>query len=263
MSFVTSTGSKEGLRLSGKVAIVTGGLSGIGAATVEAFLIQGAKVVVSDINEPASISSNEQCLFVRADVSSAEDVANLVARTVAEFGQVDVLVNNAGIGQLIPSHEQDLDGWRKTLAVNLDGCFLMAQAVIRQMLTQSGSKGLHGDIQRGAIVNVASVHGLVGFPQHAAYTASKGAVVNLTRSLGIEYAKQGIRVNAVCPGFILTPLISAGVSDVLMPQIKAMHPIGRLGSSEEVAAPIVFLVSDEASFITGTHIAIDGGYTAQ
>jgi NAD(P)-dependent dehydrogenase (short-subunit alcohol dehydrogenase family) len=263
MSLMTKSGTCGNTRLAGKVAIVTGGLSGIGAATVEAFLAQGAAVVVSDITAPTSTSNDDRLLFIRADVSCADDVESLVTKAVAAFGRVDVLVNNAGIGHLVPSHEQNLDGWRKTLSVNLDGCFLMAQAVIRQMLMQPAARDAQGSIQRGSIVNIASVHGLVGFPQHAAYTASKGAVINLTRTLGIEYAQQGIRVNAVCPGFILTPLIVAGVSAAMMPQVESLHPIGRLGSAAEVAAPIVFLASDEASFITGAQLVVDGGYTAQ
>lgn len=237
-------------RFAGKSVLVTGGASGIGAACVAAFLREGAQVMIADRNAPPDGGAAE---FVEIDVTLPQDCERAVAESVARFGRLDVLVSSAGIGTLEPSETVAPEAWRRTLAVNLDGSFFMAQAALRHMLTPG----------RGAIVNVASIHGHVGFGGHAAYTASKGGIVNLTRSLGIEYASRGIRVNAVCPGFVKTPMIDAGVSDALMPQIVALHPIGRIAHADEIAAPVLFLASDDASFVVGTSLMVDGGYTAQ
>lgn len=241
-------------RLEGKIAIITGGTSGIGAATVDAFLAQGAKVMVSDISDRPENLPISNCHFLKADVSNPEDTTHLVNETVKQFGRVDILVNSAGIGDLCPSHEVTFESWRRTMSVNLDGSFLITQAAIRQMLLQK---------EGGSIVNVASIHGHVGFAAHAAYTASKGAVINLTRSLGIEYAQQSIRVNSVCPGFVWTPMIEKGVPSEMMAAIEELHPMGRIAQASEIALPIVFLASDEASFITGSNLIVDGGYLAQ
>jgi NAD(P)-dependent dehydrogenase (short-subunit alcohol dehydrogenase family) len=240
-------------RFAGKAVLVTGGASGIGAACVAAFLAEGAKVASIDLRLPEA-AADDGVTRLAGDVSEAAQAATMVEDAVTALGGLDILVNSAGIGALEPTETATVHSWRKTLAVNLDGTFYMAQAAIRHLL--DAGRG-------GAIVNIASIHGQVGFPGHAAYTASKGAVVNLTRSLGVEFASRGIRVNAVCPGFVLTPMIEAGVTDELMPQIVALHPIGRIARAEEIAGPVLFLASDDASFMAGTCVSVDGGYTAQ
>ncbi|KKW90136.1 SDR family NAD(P)-dependent oxidoreductase [Sphingobium chungbukense] len=239
-------------RFSGKTVLVTGGSSGIGAACCAAFLAEGARVASVDLRLPAG--GVDGILQLAGDVSTADAAATIVADAVAGLGRIDILVNSAGIGSLEPTESVSEAHWRRTQAVNLDGSFYMAQATIRHMLKEGSG---------GAIINIASIHGHVGFPGHAAYAASKGAVVNLTRALGIEYAARGIRVNAVCPGFVMTPMIEAGVTDELMPQVIALHPIGRIANPNEIAAPVLFLASDDASFIAGTSLMVDGGYTAQ
>lgn len=239
-------------RFAGKVALVTGGASGIGAAVVDSLLAGRARVVVADLAARPDDASGHRA-DLPTDVSDPAACAAAVAGAVDRFGRLDILVNSAGVGALEPSDTLSPESWRRTQAINLDGTFFMCQAAIRHMLPAGG----------GAIVNVASIHGHVGFGAHAAYTASKGGVVNLTRTLGIEYAARNIRVNAVCPGFVLTPMIEAGVTDDLMPQIVALHPIGRIARAEEIAAPILFLASDEASFMAGASLMVDGGYTAQ
>jgi NAD(P)-dependent dehydrogenase (short-subunit alcohol dehydrogenase family) len=239
-------------RFLGKVALVTGGASGIGAACVAGLLREGAKVVIADRNAPASLARNN-IAFVQTDVTSPAACNNAVAETVSRFGRLDVLVNSAGVGELQPSEEVSAESWRRTLSINLDGGFYMAQAAVRHMVEHGG----------GSIVNVGSIHSHVGFAQHAAYCASKGGILNLTRALGLEYAARGIRVNAVCPGFVKTPMIDAGVTDELMPAIVALHPMGRIALPDEIARPVLFLASDEASFVTGTSLIVDGGYTAQ
>lgn len=237
---------------SDKVVLVTGGASGIGAACIEAFLSEGANVVSVDVKQNSNRDVNK-LIHLTGDVSDPVAASRLVDETVERLGGLDILVNSAGVGDLHPSDTLSPESWRRTLSINLDGSFYMAQAAIRHML-KTGS---------GAVVNIASIHGQVGFGEHAAYTASKGAVINLTRSLGLEYGSRGIRVNAVCPGFVKTPMIDAGVPDEMMPQVVALHPIGRIGRPDEIAAPVLFLASDQASFVTGTSLAVDGGYTAQ
>lgn len=239
-------------RFSGKTVLVTGGSSGIGAACVTAFIAEGAMVASADLRAPEA-GHDERVSHLAGDVSDAAQAAKLVAQAVEKLGSVNILVNSAGIGAVEPSDALSPEGWRKTLAVNLDGCFYMAQAAIRHMLANGGG---------GAIVNIASVLGHVGYPEHASYTAAKGAVINLTRSLGIEYAARGIRVNSVSPGFVRTPMVELQATDDIMAQLVAAHPIGRIAEPEEIAKPVLFLASDEASFIVGADIMVDGGYTA-
>lgn len=239
-------------RFSGKSVLVTGGSSGIGAACVRAFLAEGARVASVDLRLP-EMCEQEEVLRLSGDVSDAAQAARLVGEAVKGLGRVDVLVNSAGIGAVEPTEALSADNWRKTLSVNLDGCFYMAQAVIRHML-EIGSGG--------AIVNVGSILGHVGYPEHASYTAAKGAVINLTRSLGIEFAARGIRVNSVSPGFVRTPLVELQATDEIMAQLVAGHPIGRIAEPMEIAKPIVFLASEDASFIVGADVMVDGGYTA-
>lgn len=165
------------------------------------------------------------------------------------YGQVDIVFNNAGIGKVTPTHEVSYDEWRKTVAVDLDGVFLVAREAIRSFQQTGG----------GVIVNTASMYGWVGSPGSAAYNAAKGGVVNFTRSIGLEYAEHNIRVNALCPGFIDTPIIPEESKDIL----KQMTPMKRLGQSEEMAKAVLFLASDDSSFMTGASLVVDGGYTAQ
>ncbi|WNS76145.1 SDR family NAD(P)-dependent oxidoreductase [Bacillus sp. DTU_2020_1000418_1_SI_GHA_SEK_038] len=243
-------------KLQDKVAVITGGVSGIGAATARLFVSEGAKVVLVDLNEEkgkafeAELKAlNAEALFIKANITSEEDVANVFKQTVETFGKVDVVFNNAGIGRVHPSHSLEYSEWRNTVNVDLDGVFLVARESIREMLKTGG----------GTIVNTASMFGLVGSPGSAAYNAAKGGVVNLTRSLALEYAEQNIRVNALCPGFIDTPIIPEESKQVL----AAATPVKRLGKAEEMAKAVLFMACDDSSFMTGNSLTVDGGYTAQ
>lgn len=244
------------MKLKGKVAVVTGGASGIGEFTARAMVNEGAKVVIADMNDELGFKLvkelNENAIYVHVNVTNEADVEKMIATAVSTFGQVDILVNNAGIGSLSPTADQSLEDWRKLLAVNLDGVFLAAKHAIKAMQKSGG----------GSIVNIASILGHVGQAQTAAYAASKGGVVNFTRAIAVEYAKENIRVNAVCPGYINTPLLDQ-LDENMKNHLISLHPIGRLGKSEEVAKAILFLASDDASFVTGANLLVDGGYTAQ
>jgi NAD(P)-dependent dehydrogenase (short-subunit alcohol dehydrogenase family) len=242
----------------GKVALVTGGGSGIGEASAKAFAAGGAKVVIADLDDAngqrVAREIGEAATFVHADTSNPEHCEAMVQKAVDAFGGLDVAVNNAGIGgPQAPTGEYPIDGWRKTLGVNLDGVFYGMRYQIPAMLKRGG----------GAIVNLASILGSVGFANSSAYVASKHAVVGLTKNAALEYSAQGIRVNSVGPGFIKTPLIDANLDADAQQFLVGMHPIGRLGRAEEVAALVTFLASDQASFITGSYHLVDGGYTAQ
>lgn len=247
------------MRLKDKVAIVTGGASGIGESTIKEMVKEGAKVVIADLNEEAgSLLANKLCkdgkeaIYMKVDVTDEEMVQRMVASTIDQFGRIDILFNNAGIGSTQPTDEVSMEDWRNMLSVNLDGVFLAAKHVIKYMRKNGG----------GSIVNNASILGHVGQGATLAYTASKGAVVNLTKTLALEYASENIRVNAVSPGYIDTPLIS-GATDEKRNLLISLHPLGRLGKPDEVAKAVVFLASDDASFITGTSLAVDGGYLAR
>jgi NAD(P)-dependent dehydrogenase (short-subunit alcohol dehydrogenase family) len=246
-----------------RVALVTGASTGIGRATALAFAQEGVNVVVSDVDvergeKVAADVANVgvESLFVHADVSQADDVRHLVARTVGHFGCLDYAVNNAGIeGLQAATHECPIDNWYRTIAINLTGVFLCMQAEIPPML----------DLGRGAIVNVSSIAGLVGFAGIPAYTASKHGVVGLTKSAALEYATQGIRVNAVCPGVIDTEMVDRFThhEQEAIEQMVQLEPVGRMGTPEEVADAIVWLCSERASFVTGQAIAVDGGAVAR
>ncbi|WKW13285.1 SDR family NAD(P)-dependent oxidoreductase [Pseudogemmatithrix spongiicola] len=244
-------------RFTGKVAAVTGAGSGIGAAAALRFAAEGAAVLVSDINlasatqVAAEISkSGGRAVALRTDVASESDVAALVDRAVAEFGRLDVMVNNAGIGGLETSVDTIEDAaWRKLMSINLDGVFYGVKHAARVMKVAK---------VRGSIVNVSSILGLVAFEHAVAYTAAKHGVVGLTKAAALELAPLGIRVNTVNPAFIKTPLI-AGLEEAVLP----LHPAARLGTPEEVAALICFLGADEASFVTGASYLVDGGYVAK
>ncbi|MEN2767988.1 SDR family NAD(P)-dependent oxidoreductase [Ornithinibacillus xuwenensis] len=243
-------------KLQDKVAVITGGVSGIGAATARLFASEGAKLVLVDMNEKTGVAFEEElksqgaeAIFVKADVTIEADVKNIFDTTLSTFGKVDVLFNNAGIGAVKPTEELTYAEWRKTVEVDLDGVFLVAQAAIKEFL-KAGS---------GVIVNTASMYGWVGSPGSAAYNAAKGGVVNLTRSLGLEYAERNIRVNALCPGFIETPILGETDRGFL----TNATPMKRLGQPEEMAKAVLFLASDDSSFMTGNSLVVDGGYTAQ
>ncbi|QUN31632.1 SDR family oxidoreductase (plasmid) [Cupriavidus sp. KK10] len=248
------------MKLSKKVAIVTGGGSGIGEATVRRFVAEGAKVVVADITDRGAALCGElneaghEALFCRADVAQEGDIRHLIEQTVSRFGRLDIVVANAGIGQAaVPLEQTELDSWQQMIDTNLTGVFLTNKHAIVQMKRQQSG---------GAVVNVASILGHVGMAGATAYNAAKGGVANLTRSIGVACAQDGIRVNAVCPGFVDTPILDAA-GEEKKARIAAMHPIGRLGRSEEIAAAILFLASDGASFMVGANLIVDGGYTAQ
>ena len=246
--------------LENKVAIITGGGSGIGKAISLLYASEGAKVVVSDINEEAGNgtvseikSKNGQALFVKADTSKAEDNKNLVEQAVKEFGGLHIAVNNAGIGGPIsPVGQYPVDGWDKVISINLSGVFYGMRYQIPAMLNSGG----------GSIVNVASILAKVGTKGSAAYVAAKHGVIGLTESAALEYADQKVRINAIGPGYIKTPLLESLDEDT-MKALVGLHPMGRLGAAEEVAELALWLNSDKASFVTGSYYNVDGGYLAQ
>ena len=252
--------------LEGKVALVTGGSSGIGRATCLAFAREGAKVVVADVNprggqETVSMvkEAGGEAIYVQADVSRAADVEAMVNRAVQAYGRLDCAHNNAGVsggGRRAPMHEYSEEDWDRIIGINLKGVWLCMKYEVPQMLRQGG----------GAIVNTASIMGLVGsWSRNIAYNASKHGVVGLTKTAALEYAQSGIRINAVCPGYIRTPILDPLLSSnpEIEGQIIARHPIGRLGRPEEIAEAVVWLCSDAASFVTGHTMTVDGGYVAQ
>lgn len=244
--------------LAGRVALVTGGASGIGAATARLLAARGASVLVVDIDgdgaqricdEIAARGGAAEAFAADLMPSASADAA--VSAALARFGRLDILVNNAGIGGRGPSHELTDADWRRVIGLDLDAVFYMSRAALRPMVA-SGA---------GAIVSIASIFGHVGLGERAAYSAAKAGVVNLTRALALEYGARGIRVNAVCPGVIRTPLVAHN-SPAQTEALIALHPIGRLGEPEEVAEAAAFLASDAASFVTGASLLVDGGYTA-
>lgn len=250
-------------QLRDKVTIVTGGASGIGKATALAFSREGANVVVADISvemgdEVVSMIKQVggEAIFVKTDVSQAAQVQSLVQSAINTYGRLDYACNNAGIeGLMASTAECSEDNWDRTININLKGVWLCMKYEIPEMLKQSA----------GAIVNIASVAGLVGFVGLPAYAASKGGIVQLTRTAALEYAKLGIRINAVCPGGIETPMIDrlSATNAELEDSLSTAHPMGRLGKPEEIAQAVVWLCSDAASFVTGHPMVIDGGYVAQ
>lgn len=245
----------------GKVAVVTGGASGIGEAVALAIAARGGQVVVADINQDAAeqvvtaiSNAGGSAQAITGDVADPAAMEAMVQFAVDTFGGLDVAVNNAGIGgPLSPTGEYPVDGWQRVIDINLNGVFYGMRYQIPAMLARGG----------GAIINVASILGTVGTANSPAYVAAKHGVLGLTKAAAIEYATQIIRVNAVGPGYIATPLLTSTLDEAAMQAIADMHPVKRLGTGEEVAALIVFLASDEAAFITGSYHLVDGGYTAQ
>ena len=239
-----------------KIAIVTGGASGIGLATAKKLLSEGAKVVLVDWNQDVrdiARSLNEDAIGIRCDVSSEEDVKKCVSDVIEKFGHIDYLVANAGIGGgPNKAHEVSLEEWNKVIAVNQTGIFLINKYVINEMLKSGG----------GAIVNTSSMYGLVGTTMSFAYSASKGAINQMTRSLALTYARDNIRVNAIAPGYVDTPILASVPKDMKDAMANQL-PIGRLGEDTEIANLICYLLSDNATFITGAIVRIDGGFTAQ
>ncbi len=245
-------------KLDGRVAIVTGGASGIGLATVEAFIEKGAKVVFADYNEEAGKAVEKELkekgadvLFVAVNVADEKSVENLVLETVNTYGKVDIMVNNAGVGILAPTHELTFEDYNKVISINQNGVFFGSKYAIREMLKTGG----------GSIVNTASILGHVGQAGAFAYNASKGAVNILTKSLALEYADKNIRVNSVSPGYVESGMVNKKALGDYYDGLVAKHPIGRIGRPDEIAHAIVFLCENE--FVTGTNLLIDGGYTAQ
>lgn len=239
-----------------KVAIITGGASGIGLATAKKLLGEGANVVLVDWNQDVSdIAKNlgKNCIGIRCDVSCDTNVQETISKIMEKFGHIDYLVANAGIGGgPNKAHEVSIDEWNKVIGVNQTGIFLMNKYVISEMLKNG----------KGAIVNTSSMYGLVGTTTSFAYSASKGAINQMTRSLALTYARNNIRVNAVAPGYVDTPIL-ASVPKEMKDAMANQLPIGRLGKDTEIANLICYLLSDDATFITGAIVPIDGGFTAQ
>ena len=247
----------------GKVALVTGGSGGIGRATSLVFAQQGAKVVVADLLVEAGEetvqfikSGGGEATFVKVDVTQAAEVEAMLKHAVETYGSLDCAFNNAGIeGGMAKTGDYEEDRWDQVININLKGVWLCMKYEIQQMLSQGG----------GAIVNTASVAGLVGFRHGPAYVASKHGVNGLTKTAALEYAKVGIRVNAVCPGVIKTPMFERGVqkNPRLEERFAAFHPIGRVGNPEEIGQAVVWMCSQAASFVTGIQMPVDGGFVAQ
>jgi NAD(P)-dependent dehydrogenase (short-subunit alcohol dehydrogenase family) len=251
--------------LEGRVALVTGAASGIGRATALVFADEGAKLLLADVDETGGGETvrlagerGAEASFVECDVSDSAQVEALVEGCIARFGRLDCAFNNAGIGgESARLADYDEEAWNRVLAVNLTGVFLCMKSELRQMVAQGG----------GAIVNAASLVGVMGYPNLGAYNAAKHGVVGLTRTAALEYASSGIRVNAVCPGWIETPMVmDSGPQPASIPAVydalAGLMPLGRLGKPEEVAAAVAWLCSDAASFVTGHPLLVDGGALA-
>ncbi len=253
------------MMLKNKVALITGGSSGIGIAIAERFLKEGAKVVITGrfkdrcdaaIKQLETISA-DTIDFATGDVSKWDDVQKIVEKTVSRFERIDILVNNAGIYLEKRIEETTEDEWDQVININLKGVFLCSKAVYPHFKKQGS----------GTIVNMSSDSGLSGNPDEAAYCASKGGVTNLTRAMALDYAKENIRVNAICPAVINTPMLQREVAlqkdkEAYLKEMDELHPIGRVGRPEEVAFAVLMVASDEGSFITGANISVDGGLTA-
>lgn len=246
--------------LKDKVAIVTGAGSGIGREIAYQFGAEGARVVASDVNDKGGNETvgvlrdrRVQAIYVHADTTQPDESEALVAAAVKAYGGLDIAVNNAGIaGPMAPIGEYPIEGWSKVIAVNLSGVFYGLRYQLPAMAARGG----------GSVINIASILGAVGFRNSAAYVAAKHGVVGLTQNAALEYGTQKIRVNAVGPGFIRTPMLDALTPEALK-YLESQHALGRLGEPAEVANLVTWLASDQASFVTGSYLAVDGGYLAQ
>lgn len=251
--------------LQGKVAIVTGAAQGIGRACAERLAQEGAKVLVADVNDELGVevanainATGGEAVFHGCDVTERLDVHNLVAAALERYERLDILVNNAGVLDDKPFLELEEAEFDRVIRTNVKGAFLCAQAVAKQLVKQIGEGG--ETASPGAIVNMSSVNAWFGLPDHVAYSVSKGGIVQLTRSMAIALAPYGIRVNAVGPGSIMTPMLDEVIKDkAFRTKVLSRTPIGRLGKPEEIAAVVAWLASDQASYVTGTTVYADGG----
>jgi NAD(P)-dependent dehydrogenase (short-subunit alcohol dehydrogenase family) len=256
------------MRLESKVALITGGGSGIGRACAEMFAREGAKVAVSDISLERAQATTQfvtshggEAIAISGDVSVGDDAQNIVSATVEKFGKLDVLVNSAGVSarNAMPKGSSPEEVWDKVIDVNLKGTYMVSWHAMPEM-TKSGG---------GSIINLSSIMGLVGYPVGMGggfnpYNPSKGGVLQFTRNLAIDSASKNVRVNCICPGYVETNLTSALTKDAeALSRLETLHPIGRLGQPEEIAYAALYLASDESGFVTGTPLVVDGGYTAQ
>jgi NAD(P)-dependent dehydrogenase (short-subunit alcohol dehydrogenase family) len=255
-------------RIANKIALITGAAGGIGLATAELFAQEGAKVVMTDINigkleaQGRRMAAEGLTVTVAAhDVTLPEDWDRIISATLERHSRLDIVVNNAGIGHLANVEEETLEGWRRILGINLDAVFLGTQKAIKVMKAQGGS-----------IVNISSIEGIIGESPLAAYNASKGGVRIFTKSAALHCAEQGygIRVNSIHPGYVITPMVTdtiaalpADVAEALQKDLLGRIPLGRLAEAREIAQAILFVASDDASYMTGAELVIDGGYTAR
>ena len=256
------------MRLESKVALITGGGSGIGRACAEMFAREGAKVAVSDISLERAQATTQfvtshggEAIAISGDVSVGDDAQNMVSATVEKFGKLDVLVNSAGVSarNAMPKGSSPEEVWDKVMDVNLKGTYMVSWHAVPEMAKSGG----------GSIINLSSIMGLVGYPVGMGggfnpYNPSKGGVLQFTRNLAIDSASKNVRVNCICPGYVETDLTSALTKDAeALSRLETLHPIGRLGQPEEIAYAALYLASDESGFVTGTPLVVDGGYTAQ
>ncbi len=253
------------MRLRGKVCLVTGGSKGIGEAVVRLFKAEGAKVALADLDEPKGTAlvrelagSGDDVMFVRCNVSDSFEVKTMVDAVVARYGRLDILVNNAGVTDNATVVDTTEANWDRVLGTNLKGVYLCSKEVIPHMLRQGG----------GNIVNVGSIASFIGLNNNAAYNASKGGVLMLTRNMAVDFASKNIRVNAVCPGMVMTPMLEDFIKiqpdpEAYVKAVEATTPMGRIGTSEEVAQAVLFLAADDCKYITGSALMVDGGYTAR